>query len=273
MGVKYSRINYLDDPAATLTPSKETLEMVAANVADKLAYKTWRALLAGDPEVTLDVDFGQARPIQCFGCFFPSKRTQRQQFGLVPAIAPDDTIQLILSTTDAHDGDVLDTGPIESGVVQNMGTFVRWFSQIYTARYMRVVFNVPSRLSEGFFDVKRIWAGPVFAPRVGVNYGAKIGSEAANTKQRPQRGTTTYNTEKNPRRVWTYVMGWIDDDTELDQMEDLIQTVDTSGEFLVHRDDLHDGRADMFTMSASVYPISGDNFKKSAISFLLEENI
>jgi hypothetical protein len=279
-GARLSYINWLDDPAAVFTPSKELSGMPAINVGNRTAYLKWRALLDGDPIVMLDIDFQQERSIQVLGAQWPRRTTPEALFDQAPAdFAPDDTIQVLLSNTAAGNADVYDSGELPSNVIRHRGVWGLFLSQAYSARYMRVIFTATSRLATSgaypvaYMDLKRFWAGPLLSTRVGFNYGIGVKNYSDSTSQRPQRGTSTFTASKNSRQQHSFVMGWIDDASEGAQVREFLTYMTNAGEFFFHRHDLPVGEQEVFGINSDVYPMVGDNFEKSSLSMLFDENI
>ena len=282
MGLKLSYQNWIDDPATVITPSQETTQMPATSVAQTLSYLIWRALIPSSPTVTIDFDFGQARPIQAVGVQFMRSVTP-DQYGQTPGYSATDTIRVELTNASTTTGGVTtanwsgthvyDSGALNSGVLANFGTYGLWLGSSYSARFMRVTFVATSRLTAGWLDVKRIWAGPVIAPRIGFSYGINHTWESASKLLTPQRGTTIFPAYIEAKRKWSFVLGWVDNATERDLLEDFESYMTTAGEFFIHRDDLTTGRGDMFAYQTQVSGLVNDNFGKSSKSFLISENI
>lgn len=282
MGLKLSWQNWIDDPATVITPSQQTSQMPASSVAQTLSYLIWRALLTTDPTVTINFDFGQARTIQAVGIQFMRSVTP-DQYDTQPGYSLTDTIQVQLTNAshtvsgatvaDWTATKVYDSGALASGVLANFGTYGLWLPAAKSARFMRVIFVATSRLTAGWLDVKRIWAGPVIAPRIGFSYGINHTWESASKLLTPQRGTTIFPAYIEAKRKWSFVLGWVDNATERDLLEDFESYMTTAGEFFIHRDDLSPGRGDMFAYQTQVTGLINDNFGKSSKSFLVSENI
>ena len=282
MGLKLSYLNWIDDPLTVITPSLQTPQMPASSVAQTLSYLIWRSLLTDTANVTIDFDFTTARAIQAVGVQFMRSVTPNL-YEQVPGYAATDTIRVELTNASTTTGGitspnwsgthVYDSGTVNSNVVANFGTYGLWLSQSYSARFMRITFGATSRLSQGWLDVKRIWAGPTIAPRIGFSYGINHTWESASKLLTPQRGTTVFPAYIESKRKWSFVLGWVDNATERDLLEDFESYMTTAGEFFIHRDDLTTGRGDMFAYNTQVTGLINDNYGKSSKSFLISENI
>lgn len=283
MGLMLSYKNWCDAPDTVLTPSSEITSMKAVNIVNPLSYLVWRTLIAaGTYTSSVSFDFGSAQTIQVLAAQFP-RSVSPDLYNPPVYFAQTDSVRFTLSNSSLTGTDVLDTGYLHQGstysggtiggVLPNFGTFACWLNAAKSAQYMTVYFQAPSRVTAGFLDVKRVWAGPVIAPTIGFQYGINHSWETAGKVLSPLRGNTTFPAFVDAKRKWSFTLGFVDNATERDLLEDFEAYITTTGESLIHRSDLSAGRGDMFCYQAQVSGLTQNNWNKSAKSFLVSENI
>lgn len=145
----------LADTVSILAANGVTSSLPASNLQDPVVARVWRANALG--ATTLDLDFGSAQPIGVVAVF-----------GLTAAAS--DTVVVSLSNLSRGGFEVFMSAITLTGFDPNYGQFLKYFATPLSARYVRVSFVVPSRVSLGYVDVGRLWVGsyPVLSRNISV---------------------------------------------------------------------------------------------------------
>ena len=152
----FSYVNKIDNAATALSAGDAVSTLPIANLQDPRVQKVWRS---GTSYATwFGADLGAALPIEViglFGCSFGST----------------DTVRIRLSAVTLGAGELLDTTATASNIVAIYGQYVVLTGTLINARYIRVDVSAPSRSGLGYFDVGRLWAGPLWTPAFNYSLG------------------------------------------------------------------------------------------------------
>jgi hypothetical protein len=284
-GLLISRENYVDNPATLITASDEaSLDYVASNVATSLAFKKWRVVFLSETTAFIQFDFQEPKLCKCFGILFP-RRADPNVHNKTPWYAPTDQIRIRLSNVQAGDGEVWDSGWMDSGVLLNFGYFAMWLENGgYTAQYCQIDFDCPGRASDGvnpdlgWLDVKRIWVGDYYETSVFFTYGANTKRRSNSRSSQPINGTTRFVSPQPSFSTWTFTLDSVDETepeegiSEADWLDDMESYLTTAGEFFVHRYDKARGRGDMFCYNQDNSGANHASFMRSTRAYILVEN-
>lgn len=268
----FSWRNWVDAVDAVITPDAEVGQLVAANLKKRQASSAWRTLITVDADdAGFTIDFGKVREIGVLALLFP-RDNDPEVFDPVAAIGPADTIRHRLSAVSAGAGELLDTGADPSGVDPAHGYHVVRLAEAVEARWWRCDIAAPSRLTEGFLDVVRAWAGPVFAPAIGFSYGDNRGWAAPADITRARRSPSEYAEAAEATRTWSLSFEGISDD-EKESMDDFERYVTAAQQFLMVRNDVAAGRAAMFARQASAGGVGSFAWRRNGKQLRLVESL
>lgn len=149
----FSWLNYVDCGALSTPAQAATLPVT--NLAEPITGKVWRSL--GSTSNYFDCDFGSAKYIQLLALA-----------GL--NIGTTDTVRHQLSAISAGGAELYDSGAI-TGVNVNYDYLFTFLNATVNARYWRCTINAASLNAQGYFDVGRAWAGPIWQPASNFSYG------------------------------------------------------------------------------------------------------
>lgn len=149
----FSWVNHVDSSALSTPAQAATLPVT--NLAEPIAGKVWRSL--GSTNNYFDCDFGAAKPVQILALA-----------GL--NIGAADTVRHQLSAVSAGSAELYDSGAI-TGVNPNYDYLFTLLTAAVNARYWRCSINAASLAAQGYFDVGRAWAGPIWQPASNFSYG------------------------------------------------------------------------------------------------------
>lgn len=166
-----SWINRLD--AASFQASSEATRLTAANLANADRWRLWRT--SGAVDAYVDIDFGAAYAIGVVGLF-----------GL-NGWAAGDTIRLRLDAVTPGAGVLLDTTAIAAGVVEGYDQYLYVLAASVNARYLRINGNAASLSAQGYFQMRRAWAGPLVTLARNFDWGIKRGRRQGTEIARPRR--------------------------------------------------------------------------------------
>ena len=247
MGTWFSHRNWVDAPDSILTASAEAGDLLVENLRNRYYYRQWRVdqLEIGSDDLWFEVDFGQVREVGCLVLLFP-RFVAPNYYDVVPSIDPiTDTIRHRLDAVTAGAGLLEDTGAISSGVNKNYGYHVVKLDEVVNARYWRCDISAPSRVTAGYINLVRAWAGPTIEPAVNFSFGANHGWSSDSTIQTASRGLTDFVDARESKRSFTMTFDWLNN-SESDDFEELEQLMTTAGQFVVSREDLSSVKGTMF---------------------------
>ncbi len=280
----FSTESHVDNPSTLITASSEaSLEYLATNVRSSLAFKKWRVVFLSETTAYIQFDFLEEKVCKCFGILFPSRRDPNI-YNKTPWYGPTDEIRIRLSNVEAGGYEVWDSDWMDSGVLLNVGTFARWLSEGYEARYCQIEFNCPSRAADGvnpdlgWLDIKRIWIGDYYETDVFFAYGAVTKSTSNSRSSQPLNGTTRFVSPQPTLRTWAFTIDSVDETepedgtSEADILDDMESQLSTAGEFFVHRLDKASGRGDMFCYNQSNSGHTHASFMRGTRAYVLIEN-
>lgn len=160
----FADINWLD-LAATITATREVGTLPATNLKTPRVSNRFRVadLSAGDVTTRVEIDFGAARPLRRI--FWQRPRRPQDIENAAPAsFIATDTVRHFLSSSDAHDGDVYDSGEIASGIVNGYGVHdhlvpLDGLGAVRSAQFAAFEFNALSRTDfpDNYVDWGRAW--------------------------------------------------------------------------------------------------------------------
>lgn len=268
-----SYINWVDAPISVITPDVEAGELVGNNLKSRYIYTVWRTtdLTVGSTDTGFTVDFGTSREVGCLALLFP-RVNYPNSFDVVPAFDTEDKVKHKLDLTTPNTGALLNTGWIDSGVIQGFGYHVYKLSSPVTARYWRCDLDAISRSTATFVDVSRAWAGPVLEPRVSFMYGAVTTWQADSPVVRPARGLSDIIDYRDSVRTYNLrFQGLLD--SERDDFEDFEARVTTAGQFLFHRNDMSLARGTMLARQQKSTGLEAISFNRGGKTMQLIESI
>lgn len=271
--VYLSWLNWLDAASATITADAEAGDFIAENLRRRQGFKVWRTtdLEADATEAGFTVDFGQVREIGVVALMFP--RTNDSKLYDEPAdFASTDTVRHRFSALTPGAGELLDTGAIASGVRDGYGYHVYRLATPVSARFWRVDLDAISRAAIGYVDVGRAWAGPVFEPAVGFDFGDNYGWGADAPVSRASRGIAEFPDSIEPVRVWTLTLGGLSP-AEAEDLIDFERRMNSVGQFLVVRSDVPAGMGEMFARQQQSLGLASLAHARGTKAFRLVESI
>jgi hypothetical protein len=208
-----SWINAFD--AAVLAASSEAAGLPIGNLQSGHLVTKWRS--DGDLSVWWTADFGAAFPIDIVGIFGANSTAAA-------------TLHIRLSSTDAHDGNLYDSGV----VAMNRAVILRLRSQALlllpsrvNARYLKIDLtdSGPAYLEAGI-----AWAGPLFQPARNFSYGQAPAVQDPSVTT-PSVGGQEY-TDLRPKRMTDTFTFALLTEAEAQQALDLDAAVGTASNVL-----------------------------------------
>lgn len=224
----FASVNRLDDPLAVLTTGAPVPTFPVSNLANRSLSRPWRTLGTefpnpayrdlGVPRTWMEADLGAQRVVQLVAI---------QQHNLTQAA----TWQVQLSNAADFSTLLYDSGRVkawplitafgslpwgvfawggavakEDAVFFNINSFALLESPV-TARYLRIVlfdFGNP----DGFLQVARAYAGPIYQPSLGMELDWSVGWEDPSEATRSLGGSLSFD-EREKYRVISFSLGHI----------------------------------------------------------------
>ncbi|WP_142847226.1 hypothetical protein [Telmatospirillum sp. J64-1] len=211
--VLFSWRNLIDQ--AALIPSSEVPGLGVNNLKVPQIAKVWRSV---EGAAHVDIDFGEADEIGVVafaqpndGPLLPRQATVRHQFSLTAT-----------GLSDVHDG-----GLIPAGVVQRYGYHFYQPPTPITARYWRMSIRAPA-----WFQIGRLWAGPVWRPRKNYGFGWTRRWVSGTKPVASERSLIQYADEGARAREITLPFGALGG-ADADIADDMLFDVGTNGQLLI----------------------------------------
>lgn len=270
---KFSWLNWIDAPDCIVTADAEAGELVGLNLKRKQSSSAWRTLITEEAdEAGVTFDLGRVRTIGCLLLAF-TRNNDPTQFDAVPSIHPTtDTIRHRLSAVAPGDGEAYDSGVIASGVDPAFGYHYVLVDPQVSARWWRVDIEAASRVTQGYLDVVRAWAGPVFSPSVSFSYGDNAGWNAAADITRARRGLSEFGEASEATQAWSMTFEGITDD-ERETVDDFERHVTAAQQFLIVRNDRTAARAAMLARQVSASGQDSLTWRRNRKTMRLVENL
>lgn len=177
---------------ATLAASAETADGPIGNIVKPVVVTAWRALGAS---ASFTADLGAARPTRFLAL-------------LGVTLSPAATLRYRLSTTDAHDGDVHDTGVLPANaatLLDGRKQCLLMLAAAHSARYRKLDLADPGA---GFIDVGYGVDGDWWQPARNFQWGFGDGARSASNKEYSAAGAA-YTLKRPKARVKSFTLGWM----------------------------------------------------------------
>jgi hypothetical protein len=217
-GPLFSYTNYADTGVYTAGDQVSTLPV--SNLADRRVQKVWRS---GTSYATwFGIDFGDSVGIGILGLFGCT-------------LFSTDTVRHRLSNVALGNGEILDTGAVASGISDGYDQTLKVLGSggtNTTARYWRCDINAISRsFVEGYFDIGRAWAGPVWQPSVGISLNwSEAWDDTSQIERSPVSGATFVQGGVSPRGM-SVQFDYLSEDDKANALY-IDRTVGTRGQLL-----------------------------------------
>jgi hypothetical protein len=264
--------NWVDAPDAVPTAASEAGELIATNLKRRQASSVWRTLVSsGGSTATVTFDFARVREVGALALVFP-RTNDPGVFDLAPAIGSADTIRHRLSAVSATGSELLDTGALASGVDAGYGYHVYRLASPVNTRWWRVDISAPSRVAEGFVDVARAWAGPVFEPATNFSYGDNASWVAATDVARARRGLSDYAESAEATQAWSLSFDGVKDH-EREMFDDFERLMTTGAQFLIVRPDRPVGRQAMLARQTQSSGLDSSSWRRNRKQLRLTESL
>lgn len=209
-----SFVNLAD--TAILSVSSQAGDLGAANLADPIIQRPWRASSGSG---WCQADLGSSLPIGVISLAV-------SRLGLM--LGASDTVRLQLDNTTPGTGAVYDSGAVDSGIVPAFGSWLHYFSPIVSARYVRLTFSS----ANAYVQIGRLWIGVYLQPTYNIGYGwGREWSDASIITKVSKSGIRFRNPGPRFRTLtvaWNYL-----NPAEADAMEDGDILSGVSGQMLV----------------------------------------
>lgn len=177
MAALFSWINRVDTSGAVISTDSEVSTLPVANITDRRVQKVWRTNAA--TTAYFGVDFGSALTVQALGVFGAT-------------LGATDTIRHRLSAVALGNGELLDTTAIacnaDSAYLQSLYVL----AASVTPRYWRCDIVATSRATQGYFDLGRAWAGPMWSPAINFSLGWSSGWVDPSAVERSMRSGAVF---------------------------------------------------------------------------------
>lgn len=197
--------NWSDQSGVTIETDTAAGTLPVGNVTDPIIGKVWRALAT---TAYLQVDLGEARDID---------------FLILAGLTMEaaDTIRLRIGTS-IGGGQLYDSTAVASNVDSEYGI---WAAEPVfsgqSARYVRLDFSVPSRATETYFDVGRLWIGDAFEPRYSATYGYEEEWLDFSNITFGERSGTAFPRRNYQKRRLSFALDLLSETEALDEMREM----------------------------------------------------
>lgn len=152
MATEFSWVNAVDT-ATTITADSQSATQPASNLASPRYGRIWRTSAATTAYFLITFSAATAVNVLALaGC----------------TLSATDTVRHRLYDTDGVTV-LYDSGVVACGVLPGYALHVTRLSQSYSPKYWRCDIVATSRASQGYFDIARAWAAPVWSPTIGIS--------------------------------------------------------------------------------------------------------
>nr|WP_298685217.1 hypothetical protein [uncultured Dongia sp.] len=197
---------------AVLATNSEVATLPVSNIKDLHGATVWRTQAATGIEVTADL--GAAQPVSVMAVAGAQVSAALQW-------------RLRLSTTDAHDGDLYDSGLIAADPAEIVKA--RWqalllLPTIVTARYIKINLEDSGRVGVGSIDIGHLWLADLWQPRRNFSYGAQ-NITIDPTQKSKSIGGQNYSDIRNKFRAERFEFNFLGEDEVVEIISDQLDAV------------------------------------------------
>ena len=249
--VSISMVNWVDFRDSEITGSGDVPTLPASNLSDDHGYRVYRDdALASADAIEFTVSFGRAVPLGVLAFSVP--RTSDFYFDdLLIGISEAETVEHYLDNDDTGTGAVYASGAVASNVFKTHGYHVHELPEEFEATHWRcrIVLSDPLKL-RGWADIARAWAGPLYKPECGFDFGDTRAWASDSVLLRARRGISDLVDHVEPLQNWDMGFGFVpEQDAEF--FDDFERVTNTARQFLIGRSDLAEGKNWMFARHAT----------------------
>lgn len=229
---------------ASVTATRELANMPVTRLLNPVAAERYRAadLSAGDTRTTVMFEWATAvRPE--FALYMRLRRRASDEELSPPSFAATDLVRHRISTTNAHAGDVYDSGDIASGIALGKGYHAAFIPAPVTppgtANFASFEFDALSRdtTPENFVDWGFCWYGAIdFEPEIDYAGPAVFGVQEGAVRQTSWDNSALRIRRKRNRRRWRLVFRNLRYDTERQKIEEFLDYAGDGGRFIIGLD-------------------------------------
>jgi hypothetical protein len=204
------------DTATTITAGSEAATLPASNLASSRFGRIWRTV--GATTSYFIVTFAAATSVSVLalgGCTLSATDTVRHRL-----YSADGTTVLY------------DSGVIACGVLSQYALHVHLLGASYSASFWRCDIVATSRATQGYFDIARAWAGPMWTPTIGISLPWSESWEDGGEVIRAKRSGGTFVGDGPQYRTVEVVLKWMSE-ADRAQAEDMARAVGTRSQVLL----------------------------------------
>lgn len=232
---------------AAITATRETAQLPVVRLKNPTVAERYRAagLAPGDTATTVKFALPEARrPAVIF--WQRVRRSAAAEAASAPSFAATDTCRHLISTTDAHAGDVYDSGAAASLVRPGRGVHVFHVPAGSSAPYYAMTFDAASRAiaPDNYVDWGYAHYGAYdFAPQVDYAGPAEFGWDEGAERRFAWDNSALVIRRKEKRRRWRLIFRSVYWASERAALDDFLEYAGDGGRFILGLDKTNGGEA------------------------------